>query len=152
MIVLKKIREKRKAKGFSQKQMAELLNISQPGYQKIEQGTNVVSIERFLEICRILEIDSYNDLLPAVNAEIVEEIEKVLLAGSMAFDNIRNNANYSRKLLYEIIEKVKNDSIDKPTLIEDLEFIENYLSIIRKEGFNQEFQFNRIRELLEKID
>lgn len=152
MNVLKNIKRLRKAKKLNQDDMAKKLNITTSTYQKIEQGLITLSIDRFLEICRILEIDSYNELLPAVNAEIVEEIEKVLLAGSMAFDNIRNNANYSWKLLYEIIEKVKNDSIDKTTLVEDLEFIENYLSIIRKEGFNQEFQFNRIRELIEKID
>ncbi|MBW6536602.1 MAG: helix-turn-helix domain-containing protein [Mariniphaga sp.] len=152
MIVLKKIRDKRKVRGFSQKKMAELLNISQPGYQKIEQGTNVLSIERFLEICRILEIDSYNELLPAVNAEIVAEIEKVLLAGSMAFDNIRNNANYSRRLLDELIEKIKIGNIEKEALIDELRFIDNYLSIVGKDSFNQEYQFNSLRQLLEKID
>lgn len=152
MVVLQKIRDKRKNKGISQKRMAELLNISQPGYQKIEQGKNVLSIDRFLEICKILEIDTYNELLPAVNAEIVTEIEKVLLAGSMAFDNIRNNSNYSRRLLDDLIEKLKSSSYDKNVLIEELKFIDTYLSIIGKESFNQEFQFTQIRELLEKID
>ena len=152
MVVLEKIKEKRKEKGFSQKQMAELLNISQPGYQKIEQGKNVLSIERFLDICRILEINSYNELLPAVNDEIVEKIEKVLLAGSMAFDNVRNNANYSIRLMDELIEKLKNDAIEKPAIAEEIEFITNYLSIIRKESFNQNYQFTKVRELLEKID
>lgn len=152
MVVLEKIKEKRKAKDITQLEMAERLNISQPGYQKIEQGINVLSVERFLDICRILEIKSYNELLPAVNAEIVEEIEKVLLSGSMAFDNVRNNANYSIRLMDELIEKLKNDAIEKPAIAEEIEFIINYLSIIRKESFNQNYQFTKIRELLEKID
>jgi len=82
----------------------------------------------------------------------VKEIEKVLLAGSMAFDNIRNNSNYSRRLLDELIEKIKAGAIEKEGLIEELKFIDNYLAIIGKDSFNQEYQFNTIRNLLEKID
>lgn len=152
MNVLKKIKETRRNKGISQKEMAEKLNITASTYQKIEQNIITLSVERFLDICRILEIKSYNELLPAVNAEIVEEIEKVLLSGSMAFDNVRNNANYSIRLMDELIEKINNDTIEKKPIAEELEFIINYLSIIRKESFNQNYQFTKIRELLEKID
>ena len=152
MNVLKKIKEKRKEKGFNQTEMAEKLSINVSTYSKIEQNIISLSIERFLEICRILEIKSYNDLLPAVNDEIVEEIEKVLLSGSMAFDNIRNNANYSQRLLEELIEQMNKDAIEKKARLEEIEFILKYLSIIRKESFNQNYQFTRIRELLEKID
>lgn len=152
MNVLKKIKEKRKEKGFNQTDMAEKLSINVSTYSKIEQNIISLSIERFLEICRILEINSYNDLLPAVNHEIVEEIEKVLLSGSMAFDNIRNNANYSQRLLEELIEQMNKDAIEKKAILEEIEFILKYLSIIRKESFNQNYQFTRIRELLEKID
>lgn len=152
MNVLKKIKEKRKEKGFNQTDMAEKLSINVSTYSKIEQNIISLSIERFLEICRILEIKSYNDLLPAVNAEIVDEIEKVLLSGSMAFDNIRNNANYSQRLLEELIEKMNNDTVEKKAILEEIEFILNYLSIIRKESFNQNYQFTKIRKLLEKID
>jgi transcriptional regulator with XRE-family HTH domain len=152
MNVLKKIKELRREKGISQKEMAEKLNITASTYQKIEQNIITLNIERFLDICRILEIDSYNDLLPSVNAEIVKEIEKVLLAGSMAFDNIRNNSNYSGRLLDKLIEKIKAGAIEKEGLIEELKFIDNYLAIIGKDSFNQEYQFNTIRNLLEKID
>lgn len=152
MIVLENIKKIRKAKGINQNKMAELLNISQPGYQKIEQGINVLSIERFLDICRIFEIDSYNLLLPAVNADIVEEIEKVLIAGSLAFDNIRHNSNYCQKLLDSLIQKVENGNIEKDFLIEELKLYDNYLQIIRKDSFSQEIQFRSILELIEKID
>ncbi len=150
--VLEHIRTIRKEKNLNQKRMAELLNISQPGYQKIEQGTNVLSLDRFLEICNILEIDSYNLLLPARNEDIVEKVEKVLTGGSLAFDNIKSNSNYCRGLVADLKEKIKGGKVEKEELLSDLDFIENYLSIIWKESFNQTYQFNSIRELIKKID
>jgi transcriptional regulator with XRE-family HTH domain len=152
MVVLENIKKIRKINGINQKKMAELLNISQPGYQKIEQGVNVLSIERFLDICRILKVDSYNVLLPAVNADNVDKIEKVLIAGSLAFDNIRHNSNYCQKLLDSLIQKVENENIPKEDLIEELKLFDNYLQIIRKDSFTHENQFRYILELIEKID
>lgn len=152
IILLRKIRDLRKAKGISQNRMAELLEISQPGYQKIEQGKNVLSISRFLDICRILEIDSYNAILPAVNAENVEKIEKVILSGSIAFDDIRKNCNYSRKLLDDLIEKVKEGNIEKDALLEELRFFDNYLALIGRDSSGNGYELRAIRELIEKID
>ena len=150
--VLEKIKQIRKAKGINQKEMANLLNISQPGYQKIEQGINVLSLARFLEICSILEINSYNLLLPARNETIVDKIEKVLIGGSLAFDNIRKNSNYCRGLIVDLKEEIKVGKSNTNELLSDLKIIENYLSIIGKESFDHEYQFNSIRELIEKID
>ncbi len=150
--VLERIRTIRKEKNLNQKRMAELLNISQPGYQKIEQGINVLSLDRFLEICNILEIDSYNLLLPARNENIVEKVEKVLVGGSLAFDNIRSNSNYCRRLVEELKEKIEAGKHQKQELLNDFELINNYLTIIGKDSFNQEYQFNTLRELIEKID
>ena len=152
MLILDRIKEIRKAKGFSQKKMAELLNLSQPGYQKIEQGLNVLSIERFLDICRILEIDSYNLLLPAVNSEKVEEIRKVLLAGSMSFENINRNSKYIRPKIDDLIETVSAGKIDNKALIEELKFIKNNIDIIIHESSIEAFKFINIRDLEEKID
>jgi transcriptional regulator with XRE-family HTH domain len=152
MLVLKRIQEIRKAKNISQKQMAEALNISQPGYQKIEQGINVLSIERFLEICRILEIDSYNSLLPMVSATNVNKIEMVLMAGYLSFDNIRNNAKHISKLISELVVKIKADQIDSTKIIEEIEFLENYLAIISRESTTNKFDFLSIQKLVDKID
>ena len=151
-ILLNQIRGLRKAKGISQKRMAELLEISQPGYQKIEQGKNVLSISRFLDICRILEIDSYNAILPAVNAENVEKIETALLSGYLAFKNIRKNCIYSRKLLDDLIEKVEEGNIEKDALLQELRFFDNYLALIGRDSSSNEYQLLEIKELVEKID
>lgn len=152
MQVLERIKEIRQSKKISQKKMAELLNISQPGYQKIEQGINVLSVERFMEICRILEIDSYNLLLPAVNVDIVEQLDKVLLGGSMAFDNIKSNSNYSRRLVQELIEKIETGNFDILEIVNDLKFIDEYLSIIGNDSFKYRGNLTSIREFIEKVD
>ena len=152
MIVRKNIKKVRKEKGLSQKQMAEKLNISISSYQKIEQNAMVLSMERFLDICAILEINSYNLLLPHRNAEIIDEVEKVLLKGSMALGNIRNNTKYGKELAKELIEKIKSDKISKEDIIEELEFIEGYFSITAKYSTTQGFELNSIRKLLDKID
>jgi transcriptional regulator with XRE-family HTH domain len=152
MLILDRIKEIRKAKGFSQKKMAELLNLSQPGYQKIEQGLNVLSIERFIDICRILEIDSYNIFLPPVNADKVEEIRKVMLSGSLSFENINRNSKYIRPKIDDLIETVGAGKIDNEALTEELKFIKNYIDIIIHESSNEAFKFNNIRDLEEKID
>jgi len=152
MAVLAKIQEIRKSKNISQKEMAELLNISQPGYQKIEQGINVLSLDRFLEICRILQIESYNLVIPPVNIEISGQIERSLVEGSLAFDNIRRNANAIRRILDELTEKIKTGKIDLENVAEELEFLDNYLAIISKDSANKGHDFMSIRELINKID
>lgn len=51
----KRIREARNARGFSQKEMAEKLGISQPGYQQIESGKYPdMKISTLTQICDIL--------------------------------------------------------------------------------------------------
>lgn len=132
--------------------MAEALNISQPGYQKIEQGLNVLSIERFLEICRILKIDSYNDLLPAVSADIVERINNTIIEGNLSFSHILENAKYSAKLVDELIDRIKDSDISKEGIIEELEFLNNYLAIIRKESTQKEYALRPQLIKTDKID
>ena len=152
MIVLNNIKSIRRTKGLSQQEMAVKLNITASTYQKIEQNLISLTIERFLEICRILEIDSYNDLLPAVNWEIVERIEKVMYSGSMAFDNIRVNSNSCRRLLDDLKEKVKEGNLKNDAILDELNFIDNYLALIGRDSFNEGFLLASIKDLIEKID
>lgn len=54
MKLYEKIRELRKAVGFSQSYMAENLNLSQKAYSKIECGETQLTLERLEEIARLL--------------------------------------------------------------------------------------------------
>lgn len=156
MSVLKNIKAVRRKRGVNQHDMAEKLCITASTYQKMEQGLISLSIDRFIEICRILEVRSYNDLLPVIHAEIVQEIvqetQNVLMSGSLAFDIICNNSNYSRKLLMEIIEKIETDNIEKKIQIEELRFLDNYLAIIGKESLTNRYKIITILNRLKEID
>jgi transcriptional regulator with XRE-family HTH domain len=59
--VLKKIREIRKAKGFSHENMASELDMSPSAYNKLERSETTLSLERLLKIKEILDL-AYSDL------------------------------------------------------------------------------------------
>jgi len=50
------IKELRKAKGFSQMQLAEMLGVSYQQVQKYEKGTTKISVERLEQISRALGV------------------------------------------------------------------------------------------------
>jgi transcriptional regulator with XRE-family HTH domain len=50
-----KIKKLREYKGLSLAQMASQLNLSTRGYRNIEDGKTALTIERFIDICNILE-------------------------------------------------------------------------------------------------
>lgn len=55
-IILKKIREVRKLKGFSHENMAIELDISPSAYNKLERSETTLSLERFFKISEILNL------------------------------------------------------------------------------------------------
>ena len=57
-LILSKIKQVRKEKKISQKQIAEVLGISQVAYSKIEKGEVELGIERFFQLLAYLEIEN----------------------------------------------------------------------------------------------
>lgn len=55
--VLQNIRKRRGELGYSQEYMAHRLGISQKGYSKLELDVSRLTVDRFLDICEILEMD-----------------------------------------------------------------------------------------------
>ena len=55
--VYQNIQEKRLEKNFTQEYMADQLSISQTHYSKIERGIKNITLERFIKIGEILEVD-----------------------------------------------------------------------------------------------
>ena len=53
--IIKRIIEIRKSKGYSMDVMSSELNISLSAYNKIEKMETKLSLERFIEICNILD-------------------------------------------------------------------------------------------------
>lgn len=48
----------RKAKGYTMCQMAKEMNMSMGGYTKLENGTNKLTLARFIQICKVLDLDA----------------------------------------------------------------------------------------------
>lgn len=47
----------RRAKGWTQEKMAIKLNISKSGYKKLEYRINKLTLARFVQICKVLDLD-----------------------------------------------------------------------------------------------
>ncbi|MCA0431328.1 MAG: helix-turn-helix transcriptional regulator [Bacteroidetes bacterium] len=60
--VILKIKNIRKSKGYSLEYMAETLNLSVSGYNKIENNSTSITLERIIQIQSVLEV-SLGDLL-----------------------------------------------------------------------------------------
>ena len=52
----KNLKFERESRGFSKKQMAELMNIKGQSYWAYEQGVTLSTVENLLKICHILDI------------------------------------------------------------------------------------------------
>lgn len=112
--VAEKIRKLRKAKGFSQEDMADRLHISQSAYARIENGEShswAAHIERLSEI---LEVKPENFLTDETNSLEQENTDQ---KGGMAFQfvgTINTINSLSEKLLEQYEERIKElkDQVD----------------------------------------
>lgn len=57
MDYLEQIRTARECKNYSQETMAEKLNITTGGYSKLERGESKMSVDKLIEIAKVLEIE-----------------------------------------------------------------------------------------------
>lgn len=64
--IRERIRTLRIDKGYSQDYMADMLNISQNAYHKLEKGYTRIHLEKFIDIAKILEVD-FSELLKGSN-------------------------------------------------------------------------------------
>ena len=55
--IRERIKKIRLEKGYSQDYMADMMNISQNAYHKLEKGYSRIHLRKFIEIARILEIE-----------------------------------------------------------------------------------------------
>ena len=83
-IIGKKIKQIRIEKGFSQEKLSEKIDISPRQMCTIENGNSYPSIETFVKISKILEIDINNffNITPGKNNKLREEIYTLLQISS----------------------------------------------------------------------
>lgn len=115
--IIKKIAEIRTRKGFSYENMAHDLDLSTSAYRKIETGETKLTVERLVDISRILETP-LNDLLDTDSQKNFNQENKDNAHGFQGFnDNIFNEySEVSKKLIASYEEQIK----DLKTEIEQL--------------------------------
>lgn len=88
--VPEKLREFRKAKGFSQKALAEMLNMEQTTYGKIELGKNSLRFETAMALSTILEkeITQFTTIHSATNNTV--SYSNVTVNSDVNFSNHNN--------------------------------------------------------------
>lgn len=96
--VLSKIRESRKEKGYSHEVMAMELGISPSAYNKIERMESKLSLERFLQIKRILEKD-YSDFFDIKTDRIFNQN-----FSEHSFGNIEHYYQDNKEVFEKLIE------------------------------------------------
>jgi len=104
--IARNIKQLRELKDFTQEYMAKELDISQPAYVKIEQGSTVLKVDRLQQIADILEVD----LSALLNAANIFNIVFHSQATQSGYINTQNNTNtidleLLRKMIQEEIAK-----------------------------------------------
>lgn len=112
-IVLNKIIEFRRKKGFSHEYMAYALNMSQPAYSKIEKNETKLSVDRLFEIAKILEVT----VLELLDIDARNTYNQDLKDNAVAHQQIENQYQ-DNKQLFEKIELLYESRLhDKEVLL-----------------------------------
>ncbi len=107
--IIKKIAEIRSKKGFSYENMAQDLDLSTSAYRKIETGETKLTVERLVDISKILETP-LNEILEADSQKNFNQENKDNASGFQGFD-YKTYYEYSEvsKKLIEVYERQIKD-------------------------------------------
>lgn len=102
-----KIRQIRRRKKLTQTEMADVLNITQRAYSKIENNEVQLKINRLEEIANILEVDS-KELLPDMPNQNFESVHYSQIGNGKFI----NQANEKERELFEKIINRQQEEIN----------------------------------------
>ena len=127
------IRLLREEKEWSQKDMAEKLDMSVNGYAKIERGETGINIARLEQIAAVLDVDTH-DLIPLSDGNSAYLVIK-------GDNNQANGIVYNNKEELQIeIEKLKLMLKHKDELLEqqnrELEMLKDMLAFLKQAQLN----------------
>ncbi|MCX8533884.1 helix-turn-helix domain-containing protein [Chryseobacterium luquanense] len=107
--IIKKIAEIRSKKGFSYENMAHDLDLSTSAYRKIETGETKLTVERLVDISKILETP-LNELMDTDSQKNFNQENKDNAHGFQGFnDNIFNEySDVSKKLITAYEQQIKD--------------------------------------------
>lgn len=94
----------RRAKRYTQNDVAQSLRITQSTFAKIETGSTQLDINRYFHICEILNINPVNTLNKVFSHDLNEESVNVIKSNSnMDFEK----QNYFKELILEKDRRIK---------------------------------------------
>ncbi|GAA4158329.1 hypothetical protein GCM10022217_19480 [Chryseobacterium ginsenosidimutans] len=107
--IIKKIAEIRSKKGFSYENMAHDLDLSTSAYRKIETGETKLTVERLVDISKILETP-LNELLETDSPKNFSQEIKEQSTGYQGVDNrvYHENSELSQKLIVIYEQQIKD--------------------------------------------
>ena len=112
---IQRIVDYRKAKGLTQSQMADKLNIAQVNYSKIETGKTELTLSRLIRIANILEVDLITLLWPDY-----KEINE--------FQTLKNEHFKLKRLNELLINQIERDSANYEFIIQNYPETETLIS------------------------
>ena len=121
--VLKNIKKTRNIRGYSLENMATELNISDSTYRKIENNQTNLSLERFLQIAKILDV-SINELIGEKSHRDYNQnnYEQGTFINHQEFDNYyQENKETTNKLLNSLESAINRQQ-------EEIQFLRAQLS------------------------
>ena len=115
--IVAKIKRLRTAKGLSQTQVADRLNITRTAYQKLESGESCSWAKYLNELMSILETTP-KDFFSDIGTQIFNQIDD---DGSMDFLNQENNKETTQKLVSNLENGINH-------LKEEIQFLRDLLN------------------------
>jgi transcriptional regulator with XRE-family HTH domain len=95
------IKNIRELKNFSQEYMASEIDVSQPTYARIENGTTIPKVDRLQRIAEVLEVD-LSTLLSSTN---IFNIHFSKIANQSGYINNQTNNTIDIEILRSIIQE-----------------------------------------------
>lgn len=106
-----KVRKMREFRNYTQEYMAEQLNLSQRAYSSLENGKTQLSVERLVDICKLLDV-SVGEILDIENQNIYNNNFNNNADNNHGGNLILKNDDFEeQKKLYERIIEMKDNEI-----------------------------------------
>lgn len=106
MNIIETIKKIRKEKGYTQTQIANILNIAQTTYADIENKKIQLKVEDFIKICDFLNLDiaNFNTSENEVNIKLTKQEIEILKKINTKIDNGLKTNNYIHEISYSNVQ------------------------------------------------
>ncbi len=106
--ILAKIQEIRKQRGYSLENMADELGISHSAYYKLENNQSRLTVERLIDISKILSVN-ISDLLDEVSTHIYNQNNNVKDSTIIAKQEFENYNQKDKELINKLTSVLENE-------------------------------------------